>query len=182
MQRRIGGMIMKKAIIPLVLTLLLSPFGHGQTLIYSWRDGAGKVHIVDEPNKVPVQYRDDMKIYRLSPRRGAEKPRSKASSKPVTKVKEVEEEPLKGELGKKETEEVGSTISELRDRVEALRQEREAKRIRMIRKRGRGKSVVPERGEIEKIDQEIEILTNQLEKRMESLRSLEEEKSLKRGE
>lgn len=165
-------MIMKKAIIPLILTLLLSPFGHGQTLIYSWRDSAGKVHIVDELNKVPIQYRDDMKIYRLSPRRGAEKPRAKASSKPVTEGKEVEEEEtLKGESVKREMEEVGSTITTLRDRVEALGQEREAKRIKMIRKRGSGKAVVRERREIEKIDQEIEILTDQLEKRMESLRT-----------
>ncbi len=164
-------MIMKKAIIPLILTLLLSPFGHAQTLIYSWRDSAGKVHIVDELKKVPMQYRDDMKIYRLSPRRGAEKPRAKASSKPVTEGKEAEEETLKGESVKREMEEVGSTITTLRERVEALGQEREAKRIRMIRKRGSGKAVVRERREIEKIDQEIEILTDQLEKTMESLRT-----------
>jgi hypothetical protein len=70
----------------------------------------------------------------------------------------------------------------VRDRLEALTQERETKRIRMIRQRGRGKSVVRERGELEEIDQEIETLTDQLEERMEALRSLEEEKSVKGGE
>ena len=49
----------------------------------------------------------------------------------------------------------------------------------MIRKRARGKSVVREKEEIEKIDGEIEILTNQLGKRTEALRSLEQGKSLK---
>ena len=48
-------------------------FGHAQTLIYSWRDRVGTVHIVDDLNKVPVQYREDMKIYRISSARGSER-------------------------------------------------------------------------------------------------------------
>jgi chromosome segregation ATPase len=175
-------MIMKKAIIPLIVIFILSPIVHGQTLIYSWRDSAGKVHIVDELNKVPVQYRDNMNIYRLSSRKGAKKPRSKAPSEPVTKVKEVEEEIVKGGAIEREMEEVRGTINDVRDRLEALTQERETKRIRMIRQRGRGKSVVRERGELEEIAQEIETLTDQLEERMEALRSLEEEQSVKGGE
>lgn len=174
-------MIMKKAVIPLVLTLLFSAFGHGQTLIYRWRDSAGKVYIVDDLNKVPVQYREDLKIYRLSSRKGAKRPRSRAPSKPVPEMKEAEEGTVKGEWVEKEMEEVRSSITDLRDRLETLRQVKETKRIRMIRKRGRGKSVVREKGEIGRINQEIETLTNQLAKRMEALRSLEG-KTLKGGD
>ncbi len=180
-----GGMgvtVMKKAIFLLVLTMFFSPFGHAQTLIYSWRDGAGKIHIVDELNKVPSQYREDLKIYRLSSKKGVKKPRSKASPKPVTKVKEVEEETLKGEWFEKETEEVRSSITDLRDRLGELRQERETNRVTMIRKRAHGKAWIRERREIEKIDREVETLTNQLGKKVEALRSLEEGQSLKGGE
>ena len=174
-----GVTIMKKAIIPLALTVFFSTFGYAQTLIYSWRDSAGKVHIVDELNKVPDQYREDLKVYRLSSTRGTQKPRSEAPPKIVTKVKEVEEGALREERLEKEMEEIRSSIADMTDRLERLRQERETKRLRMIRKRGRGKAVVREKREIEEIDREIEALTNQLGKRMEGLRSLEKEKSLK---
>ena len=72
---------MKKAIIPLALTVFFSTFGYAQTLIYSWRDSVGKVHIVDEINKVPDQYRKDLKVYRLSSPRGTQKPRSEPPPK-----------------------------------------------------------------------------------------------------
>ena len=173
-----GVTIMKKAIIPLALTVFFSTFGYAQTLIYSWRDSAGKVHIVDELNKVPDQYREDLKVYRLSTR-GTQKPRSEAPPKIVTKVKEVEKGAVREERLEKEMEEIRSSIADMTDRLERLRQERETKRLRMIRKRGRGKAVVREKREIEEIDREIEALTNQLGKRMEGLRSLEKEKSLK---
>ena len=173
---------MKKAIILLVLMMFFSPFGHAQTLIYSWRDRAGRIHIVDELNKVPIQYREDLKIYRLSSKKGAKKPRSKAPSKPVTKVKEVEEGTLKGERFEKEMEGVRRSITDLRDRLGELRQERGTKRITMIRKRAHGKAWIRERREIEEIDREVETLTNQLGKRMEALRSLKDGQSLKGGE
>lgn len=174
-----GGTIMKKAIIPLALIVLFSSFGYAQTLIYSWRDSAGKVHIVDEIYKVPDQYREDLKVYRLSSPRGTQKPRPEAPPKIVTKMKEVEGGVLREERLEKEMEEIRSSIADMTDRVERLRQERETKRLRMIRKRGTGKVVARERREIEEIDREIEALTNQLGKRMEGLRSLEKEKSLK---
>lgn len=174
-----GVTIMKKAIILLALTVFFSTFGYAQTLIYSWRDSAGKVHIVDEINKVPDQYREDLKVYRLSSTRGTQKPRFEAPPKIVTKVKEVEEGALREERLEKEMEEIRSSIADMTDRLERLRQERETKRLRMIRKRGRGKAVVREKREIEEIDREIEALTNQLGKRMEGLRSQETEKSLK---
>ncbi len=177
-----GVTVMKKAIILLVLMMFFSPFGHAQTLIYSWRDGAGKIHIVDELNKVPIQYREDLKIYRLSSKKGAKKPRAKASLKPVTKVKEVEEEALKGEWLGKELEKVRSSITDLRDRLGELRQERETKRITMIRRRAHGKAWIRERREIGKIDREMGTLTNQLGKKVEALRSLEEGQSIKGGE
>ena len=173
---------MNKAIIPLMLTVFLSTLGHAQTLIYSWRDRAGEVHLVDDLNKVPLQYREGMKIYRILSTRGAKGPRPKASSKPITKEEELDEGTLKGERLEEETEEVRGSITELRERLEKLRQERETKRIRMIRKRARGQTVAREKGEIEKIDREIEILTNQLGKRTEALRSLEQGKSLKGGQ
>ena len=94
----------------------------------------------------------------------------------------MDEGTLKGERLEEETEEVRGSITELRERLEKLRQERETKRIRMIRKRARGQTVAREKGEIEKIDREIEILTNQLGKRTEALRSLEQGKSLKGGQ
>jgi hypothetical protein len=177
-----GGMIMKKAVIPLVLGLLFSAFGHGQPLIYSWRDSSGKVHIVDELNKVPIQYREDLTIYRLSSRKEAKKSRPEVPSKLVTKEEEVEEGTVKGEWVEKEMEEVRSSITDRRNRLEALRQERETKRIRMIRKRAQGKAWIRERREIEEIDREIETLTNEMGKKMEALRSLEEGQSLRGGE
>jgi hypothetical protein len=176
------SMIMKRAIIPVVLSLLFSPFGHGQALIYSWRDNAGKLHIVDELNKVPVEYREEVKIYRISPRRERKEPRFQAPSRTITTVRDVEGEKEKTsgeERFGEEMEEGRSSITDLRDRLEILRREREMKRIRMIRKRGRGKTVYRERGEIERIDREIEIYADQLEKKTEALRSLEEEKSRK---
>ena len=74
------------------------------------------------------------------------------------------------------------SIAGLEERLEGLRQEREQKRIRMIRIRARGKAVVREKGEIERIDREIEILTNQLGKRMEALKLLEQRRSLQGGQ
>jgi len=52
-----GVTIMKKAIIPLALTVFFSTFGYAQTLIYRWRDSADNAHIVAALNKVPEQYR-----------------------------------------------------------------------------------------------------------------------------
>ena len=181
----IGVTVMKKAIIPLVLMMFLSPFGHAQTLIYSWRDGAGKIHIVDELNKVPIQYRDDMRIYRLSSKKEREKPRSKAPSKPVPQVKEVEEETEETSREERPGEEIGevrTSIIQLEDSLEELREKRTVKRRKMILKRAHGKAWIRERREIEEIDREIETLTNQLGKRMEALRSLEEGQSLRGGE
>lgn len=174
-------MIKKMAIIPLMVTLFLSPFGHAQTLIYSWRDRAGMVHIVNDLNKVPIQYRGGMKIYRIPSTKGPKEPRPRVSSEHVEKMKGGEEETLKRERLEDEIGEISASITELRARLETLRQEREAKRIRMIRTRARGKTVVREKGEIEKIDREIETLTIQLGERMEALRSFEQEKSLEGG-
>ncbi len=177
-----GVIIMKNAIIALVLTVFLSSLGHAQTLIYSWRDRAGTVHVVDDINRVPLQYREGMKIYRISSTKGTEGPRHKASSKPVMREKALEQGTVKGRELEEEIGEVRGSITELRESLDRLRQERETKRIRMIRKRARGKTVVREKGEIENIDGEIETLTNQLGKRMEALRSLEQEQLPKGGQ
>lgn len=173
---------MNKAVIPLVLTIFVSTLALAQTQIYSWRDRAGTVHIVDDLNKVPVHYREDVKIYRIPPTRGTKEPRSKPSFKAVTKVKEGEEGALKGEWLEEEIGEVRGSITGLEERVEELRQEREKKRIYIIKKRAMGHPVVREKRELEGIDREIEILTNQLHKRTEALRSLEQEKSLQGGQ
>ena len=182
MERRKGGTVMNKAIVPLLLTVFVSALGYTQTHVYSWRDRAGTVHMVDDLNKVPVHYREDMKIYRIPSTKGAKEPRSRVSSEPVTKVKGGEQEPLKGEGFEEGIGEVRGSINGLRERLEKLRQERETERIRMIRKRARGKTVVREKGEVEKIDREIAILTDQLGEKMEALRLLEQEKSLHRGQ
>ncbi len=163
----IGVTVMKKAIIPFVLMMFFSPFGHAQTLIYSWRDGAGKIHIVDELNKVPIQYRDDMRIYRLSSKKEGEKPRSKAPSKPVPQVKEVEEETEEISREERPGEEIGAvrtSITQLEDRLEELRRERRVKWRKMIRKRAHGKAWIREKREFEEIDREIETLTNEMGK------------------
>jgi hypothetical protein len=70
----------------------------------------------------------------------------------------------------------------LSEKLEGLRQEGEAKRIRMIRKRARGKTVVREKREIEEIDREIEALTDQMGKKKEALRSLEQERTGQGGQ
>jgi hypothetical protein len=182
MERRKGGTVMNKAIVPLLLTVFVSALGYTQTHVYSWRDRAGTVHMVDDLNKVPVHYREDVKIYRIPPTRGTKEPRSKPSFKAVTKVKEGEEGALKGEWLEEEIGEVRGSITGLEERVEELRQEREKKRIYIIKKRAMGHPVVREKRELEGIDREIEILTNQLRKRTEALRSLEQEKSLQGGQ
>lgn len=179
--------IKKMATIPLILTVLLiltvflSTFGHAQTLIYSWRDRAGTVHIVNDLNKVPLQYREGMKMYRIPSTKGSKEPRPRFSLEPVKKVKEGEEEALEGKLRGEKMAEVRESITALEERLEELRQGRETKRIRMIRKRARGKTVYPEKREIEEIGREIEILADQLGKKMEALRSLEEEGSRQGG-
>ncbi len=181
----IGVTFMKKAIIPFVLMMLFSPFGHAQTFIYSWRDRAGKIHIVDELNKVPSQYREDLKIYRLSSEKVAKKPRPEAFSKPITTgrgVEEQTEETSREERFEEEIGEVRASKTELEDRLSELREERRVKSRKMIRKRAHGNTWIRERREIEEIDREIETLSNQLGKSMKTLRSLEEGQSLKGGE
>jgi hypothetical protein len=173
---------MIKAVIPLVLTIFVSAPGYAQTVIYSWRDRAGAVHIVDDLKKVPRDHREDVKIYRIPSTRGAREPQSKVSSKPVAEVKGGEEEASEGKWRREKMEEVSGSIPALRDRIEELRQGRETKKIRMIRKRARGKTVVRENREIEEIDREIEILGDQLGKKMEVLRSLEQERSRQGGQ
>ena len=169
---------MRKVIGALILTLFLSTLGHAQTLIYRWRDREGTVHIVDDLRKVPLPYREDMKIYRIPSTGRAEEPSPRASLKPVTRVKQGEGAGA-GERPGEEIAMVRASITELRKRLERLRQERETKRmrIRMIRKRARGKTVYPERRELETIDEEIDLLVDQLGKKMEALGSLEREKS-----
>ncbi len=173
---------MNKAVIPLVLSIFVCALGYAQTVIYSWRDKAGTVHIVDDLNKVPRYYREDMKIYRIPSTRGARKRRSKVASKPVAGVKEGEEEALKEERLEEEIEEVGGSITGLEERLEALRQEREKKRIYIIKKRAKGHPVVREKRELERIDREIETLGDQLDKKMEALKSLEKERSRQGGQ
>jgi len=167
--------------VPLILAGFLSPFGHAQTPIYSWRDRAGTVHIVNDLNKVPHYYRKDMKIYRIPSTRGAREPQSKVSSKPVAEMKAGGEETLEGESRGEKMAELRGSITALEERLEELRQGRETKRIRMIRKRASGKTVYREEREIDEIGREIEILEDQLGKKMEVLRSLEQEESHQGG-
>jgi len=172
---------MIKAVIPLVLTIFVSAPGYAQTVIYSWRDRAGMVHIVDDLNKVPRDYREDMKIYRIPSTREARKPQSKVSSKPVAEVKE-REEALEGKWRGEKMEEVSGSITALEERLEELKQRREKQRIYIIKKRAQGNPVVREKREIEEIDREIEILGDQLGKKMEALKSLEQERSRQGGQ
>ncbi len=186
-KRGMGIIIKKMATLPLILTVLLiltgflSTFSHAQTLIYSWRDRAGKVHIVNDLNKVPLRYREGMKMYRIPSTKGTREPRPRFSLEPVKKVKEGDEEALEGESRGEKMAEVRGSITALEERLEELRQGRETKRIRIIRKRARGKTVYREEREIEEIGKEIEILADQLDKKMEALRSLEQEESRQGG-
>jgi len=173
---------MIKAVIPLVLSIFVSVPGYAQTVIYSWRDRAGSVHIVDDLNKVPRDHRENMRIYRIPSRSGAREPQSKVSSKPVAEVKEGEEEALEGKWRGNKMEEVSRSISALEESLEELKQEREKQRIYIIKKRAQGHPVVREKREMEEIDREIEILGDQLGKKMEALRSLEQERSLQGGQ
>ncbi len=175
-QRR-QGVAVRKVMGVLVLPLFLSTLGHAQTLIYSWRDREGTIHIVDELGKVPLSHREDMRVYRIPFAREAKRPLPQAPSKPVVKVREGEEGALRGERPGEEIAGVKASITELRERLEELRQERETKRIRMARKRGRGKTVYREGRELETMDEEIELLADQLGNKMEALGSLEREKS-----
>lgn len=172
---------MIKTVIPLVLTIFVSAPGYAQTVMYSWRDRAGAVHIVDDLNKVPCDYREHMKIYRIPSTRGAREPRAKVSSKPAAEVKEGKEEALEGKWRGEKMEEVSRSIAALEERLEELEQQREKQRIYIIKKRAKGHPVVREKREIEEIDREIEIIGDQLGKRMETLRSLEQERSRQGG-
>jgi hypothetical protein len=60
--------------------------------MYSWRDQTGKLHIVDDLNKVPVEYREDVKTYRVFPGRERKGPRPRIPPRPITTVREAEEE------------------------------------------------------------------------------------------
>jgi len=173
---------MIKAVIPLALTIFVSAPGYAQTVIYSWRDRAGAVHIVDDLKKVPRDYREDMKIYRIPSTRRAREPQSKVSSKPVAEVKKGEEEALEGKWRGEKMQEVSGSITALEERLEELGQEREKQRIYIIKKRAMGHPVVREKREIEEIDREIEILGDQLGKKIEALRSLEQERSRQGGQ
>lgn len=173
---------MIKAVIPLVLTIFVSAPGSAQTVIYSWRDRAGAVHIVDDLNKVPRDYREDMKIYRIPSTRRARKPQSKASSQPVAEVKEGEEKPLEGKGRGEKMDEVSGSITALEERLEQLKQEREKQRIYIIKQRAKGHPVVRENREIEEIDREIETLGDQLGEKMETLRTIEQEGSRNGGQ
>ena len=182
-ERKKGVTIMNKVIISLVLTIFVFPLAHAQMEIYSWRDRTGTIHIVDDLNKVPVHHREDVKMYRISPPVGGKDPRSKSSMKAVTKVREEEEERTpKGEGLEDEIGEVRDSITGLEERLGGLRQGREKKRIYVIKKRAMGHPVVRETREIEGIDREIEILTNQLGKKMEVLKLLEQRKPLQGGQ
>jgi hypothetical protein len=182
MERKRGVTIMNKAIIPLVFTIVFSTLAHAQMEIYSWQDRTGTIHIVDDLNKVPLHYREDMKIYRIPPTRVEKEPRSKPSVRAVTKLEEGEEEgALKEERLGEEIEEVRGSIIGLEERLEELKQGREKTRIYIIKKRAQGNPVVREKREIEGIDREIEILTNQLGKRIKTLRLLEQGRSLQGG-
>jgi len=177
MERSKTVTMMNKAVIFLVVMVFISAFGSAQTLIYRWRDSDGTVHIVDDLNKVPINYREDMKVYRIQSTREPKKSLSKAPPRSVTKAREGEErslemEPRQGMIG-----EIRSSIDGLRERLDELRREREMKRIRMIRKRAQGNPVVRENREIEEIDREIQALTDQLGKRTEALQLLEQGKS-----
>ncbi len=182
MERRKAVTVMKKAVIFLVLMVFISAFGSAQTFMYSWRDKDGRVHIVNDLNKVPIHYREDMKVYRIPSTREPKEARPKVPPRPVTRMGEREGGTLEGQPRGEGIGEISSSIAGLRERLEELREERETKRIRMIRKRARGDTVVRENREIEEIDREMEVLTDQLGKRIEALRLLEQEKSLQGGQ
>jgi hypothetical protein len=169
---------MNKAVLPLVFAVFFSGFCYAQTLMYSWRDQTGKLHIVDDLNKVPVEYREDVKTYRVFPGRERKGPRPRIPPRPITTVREAEEETEETSREERSGEEIGevrTSITQLEDRLEELREERRVKWRKMIRERGRGKIMYRQRREIERIDQEIETLTDQLERKTEGLRSLEGE-------
>jgi hypothetical protein len=182
MERSKTVTIKNKAVIFLVVMVFISASGSAQTLIYRWRDSDGTVHIVDDLNKVPINYREDVKVYRIQSTREPKESRSKAPPRSVTRVGVGEERSLEGEPREGMVGEIRSTIAGLRERLDELRQEREMKRIRMIRKRAKGNTVVRENREIEEIDREIQVLTDQLGKRTETLQLLEKGKSLPGGQ
>ena len=182
MERSKAVTMMNKAVIFLVLMVFISAFGSAQTLIYSWRDSDGTVHIVDDLNKVPIHYRGDMKVYRIPSTREPKEARPKVPPRPVTRMGEREERALGGQPREEGIGEIRSSITGLREKLDELRQERETKRIRIIRKRAKGNTVVRENREIEEIDREIQLLTDQLGKRTETLQLLEQGKSLRGGQ
>lgn len=182
MERSKTVTIMNKAVIFVVVMVFISAFVSAQTLIYRWRDSDGTVHIVDDLNKVPIHYRDGMKVYRIPSTREPREAGSKAPPRPVTRVREGEERSLEGQPREGGIGEIRSSIAGLRERLDELRQERETKRIRMIRKRAEGNPVVRENREIEEIDREIQALTDQLGKKTETLQLLEQGKSLPGGQ
>jgi predicted RNase H-like nuclease (RuvC/YqgF family) len=171
---------MRWTIIAVILGIFLSPVSKAQTVIYSWRDEAGKIHIVDNMSKVPAEHRGDLRIHRFSSMRNEEKPQPQVPSKPVVRAK-GEDEIERREQFAEEMEEIRTSITLLSDRLDELTRERERGRLGIIRQRARGGSVVREQGKMEEIEGEIELLTTQLEKKRETLRSLEN-KSLKGGE
>jgi hypothetical protein len=176
-ERRKEDFAVRKAIGSLVLSVFLFTIGYAQTLIYSWRDRAGTVHIVDDLRNVPLSYREDMRVYRIPSTGRAKEPAPRTSSRAVTRAKEGQEGALEGDRSGKEIARVRASITELTERLDRLKQERETKRIRIIRKRARGDPVYRETKELERIDEEIELLTDQLGNKMEALGSLEREKS-----
>jgi len=111
--------------------LMLIPQAESQE-VYRWVDDHGRVHIVDQINRVPDAYRDTLKVYPVSS--DVKRAQSTGKSEPLHAVSGVSQE--NGSAGtstSRSTEMDEVTLAALRERMTQVREEKTRLRVLKIR-------------------------------------------------
>jgi len=127
--------------------------------LYGWVDETGKVHIVDEINRVPERYRQDIMVFPTSS--GPEK---------MSPVKEGEVFETGSKTPGKQEQPESSTLAakEKAKSVEGLRQEKEKlelerHRQRVLQRRFGGARATLYGNKIQQLDQELDVIQKKLD-------------------
>jgi len=142
--------------------LMLIPQAESQE-VYRWVDDHGRVHIVDQINRVPDAYRDTLKVYPVSS--DVKRAQSTGKSESVHAVSGVSQE--NGSAGTstpRSTETAEANLSALRERMRQVNEEKTRLRVLEMRFRTKKSRAAVYTKRIEDLDEEAKAIQGEIEK------------------
>lgn len=146
------------------LSLLILAPQAGSEEVYRWIDDQGRIHLVDQINRVPDAYRDTLKVYEVSSDvKKAHPPRKGEHAEPVSGVSQ-DTGGSPGTPAARSTEIDDANLGALRERMRQVTEEK--RRLKALETRFRTKTsrATVYRKRIEELDEEATAIHGEIKK------------------